>query len=286
MPRVIDAHQHYWKTAAQEQPWRDASHQGLERDFEPEHLDPLLADVGIDATVVMQSVDEPAENDRLAAYATHPTVAGVVSWLPLHDPGAAIAELDRIAIPRHVGVRCLVADDPMDWLGSAQVQELFRNIAARGLAWDVVPITEAQVANVGVLSAAVPELKVVIDHLGRPPIDTLGWQPWATNMAALANLPNTVVKVSIGINVLTAWKAWDAAAVERFVAEMVRLFGPERLMLASNWPVVLLRTDYATAWNDLSSMTLRAVGADVDARALVLGGTAERVYGLDRFAAE
>jgi L-fuconolactonase len=281
---IIDAHQHYWKTAAQVQPWREPHHRGLERDFEPEHLDPLLAEARISGSVVMQSVDEPAENDRLAVYAEHPTVAGIVSWLPVRDPEAALAELARVAMPKHVGVRCLVADDPMDWLAEPAVLDLFRQIADRGLAWDTVPITAAQVTSVQALAAAVPELRVVVDHLGRPPIDTDGWEPWAGNMARLAKLPNVFVKVSVGINVLSAWDAWDAAAVARYIAEVVRLFGPERLMLASNWPVVLLRTDYATAWRDLSTATLGLLASPED-RESVLAGTAVRVYGLERFVA-
>lgn len=284
MTYVIDAHQHYWKTAAQEQPWRGSAHQGLERDFEPEHLDPLLTAAGVQATVVMQSVDEPAENDRLAVYGRHDTVAGVVSWLPVQDPKAALLELDRVTIPKHVGVRCLVADDPMDWLGNPDVVGLFQTIADRGLAWDVVPITAAQVQSVERLAAAVPALRVVIDHLGRPPIDTGGWEPWAGNVARLAALPNVFVKVSVGINVLTAWETWDAAAVEPFITEIVRLFGASRLMLASNWPVVLLRTDYATAWAALSAATLALLDSD-EARDDVLGGTAARVYGVERSAA-
>ncbi|WP_164515390.1 amidohydrolase family protein [Microbacterium sp. 10M-3C3] len=284
MTAIIDAHQHYWKTAAQEQPWREAHHAGLERDFEPEHLDPLLATAGIAGTVVMQSVDEPAENDRLAAYAAHPTVAGVVSWLPVRRPSEAMIELDRLTIPKHVGVRCLVADDPMDWLHDREVLALFQEVAARGLAWDTVPITAAQVANVTALAAAVPDLRVVVDHLGRPPIDTAGWEPWATNMAGLAALPNTFVKVSIGINVLSAWERWDAAAVAPYIAEIVRLFSADRLMLASNWPVVLLRTDYETAWQDLATQAL-ALEPTEHGRRSILGGTATRVYGLERFAA-
>lgn len=281
MTYVIDAHQHYWRTAAQEQPWRGPAHQGLERDFEPEHLDPLLSAAGVRGTVVMQSVDEAAENDRLAVYAQHESVVGVVSWLPVQEPKAALVELGRLKIPKHSGVRCLVADDPMDWLGTADVVSLFQTIADRGLAWDVVPITAAQVRNVQKLAAAVPSLRVVIDHLGRPPIDTGAREPWAGNMARLAALPNVFVKVSIGINVLTAWDRWDAAAVEPFIAEIVGLFGANRLMLASNWPVVLLRADYVTAWTDLSAATLALLDTD-EARNDVLGGTAARVYGVER----
>lgn len=227
----------------------------------------------------MQSVDEPGENDRLAAYALHPSVLGVVSWLPVRFPDEARAELNRIEIPKHVGVRCLVADDPMDWLNTPPVVDLFREIAGRGLAWDIVPITEAQIRNVVKLATAVSDLNVVIDHLGRPPIDVGGWQPWAHNMAELAELPNVSMKVSVGINVLTAWDQWDAGAVAPFVTHVVDLFGPERLMLASNWPVVLLRTDHTTAWTELANAALSQIDSE-EGRQCLLGKTAERVYGL------
>lgn len=283
MPRIIDAHQHYWKTDAQDQPWREAHHDAIAHDFEPEDLLSHLHAAGITGTVVMQSVDEPGENDRLAAYAQHESVLGVVSWLPVREPATASAELARLEIPKQVGVRCLVADDPMDWLGDDAVVELFRDVAERGLAWDVVPITEAQIRNVMRLAETVPALRIVVDHLGRPPIDTGGWQPWADNIAALARSENVSVKVSVGINVLSAWDEWEPEAVRPFIAHVARLFGADRLMLASNWPVVLLRADYGTAWGDLRAALLEEF-PDSAARDAVLGGTAERVYGLDRFA--
>ncbi|MFS0866073.1 amidohydrolase [Microbacterium sp. 179-B 1A2 NHS] len=283
MPRIIDAHQHYWKTAAQDQPWREAHHDAIAHDFAPEDLLPHLSAAGIAGTVVMQSVDEPGENDRLAAYAEDESVLGVVSWLPVRDPAAANAELARLEIPKQVGVRCLVADDPMDWLGDEAVVELFRTIAERGLAWDVVPITQDQIRNVTRLAQAVPTLRIVVDHLGRPPIDTGGWQPWADNIAALAGSENVSVKVSVGINVLSAWEEWDADAVRPFIHHVATLFGPDRVMLASNWPVVLLRAEYATAWGDLRAVLLDEF-PEPAARDAALGGTAERVYGLDRFA--
>lgn len=273
-PRVIDAHQHFWRSAAQQQPWRQPEHHGLERDFEPGDLDAELDRCGIDGTVLIQSVDEPAENDRLARYARHSRVAGVVGWLPLADPAAARAEVQRLDIPRLVGFRCLVADDPLDWLGDAAVIRLFTEIAERGLAWDVVPITRRQVDAVIGLARAVPELKIIVDHLGRPPVDEGGWEPWASQLAELSALPNVAIKISIGIDLLTRWCGWQVDPLRRYVRHVRDCFGPDRMLLASNWPVVLLRADYRTAWSDLAGLF-----DDHDAPA-VRGGNAERWYGL------
>lgn len=276
---IIDAHQHFWKTAAQDQPWRTDAHGALERDFEPDDLVAELDEAGVDATVVMQSVDEPAENERLAAYAAHPRVAGVVGWVPIRDPRAVEAELARVEVPTLRGVRALIADDPLEWLTSPDSLAMFRDLADRGLAWDVVPITSAQIRQVTELARAVPELRMVIDHLGRPPLDTGGWEPWAGNLSELAELPGVAVKVSVGIDALTKWDRWDAGGLDRYIAHICERFGSSRLMLASNWPVVLLRASYGQAWRDLGRLVARHL-PDPAQQAEVAGGTADRWYGL------
>jgi L-fuconolactonase len=276
---VIDAHHHFWKTAAQEQPWRTRSHAALERDFEPADLDPELDAAGVDATVVMQSVDEAAENMRLAEYAQHERVAGVVAWLPIGEPRSALAMLEALEIEKLVGVRCLIADDPLEWLTSPDSLALYREVARRGLAWDVVPITAEQTRQVIRLAELVPELRVVVDHLGRPPVDTLGWEPWASNLAELATNPGVAVKMSVGIDALTKWSAWNAPDLARYSDHVAECFGGRRLLLASNWPVVLLRASYATAWTDLRALVAR-VFTEPDDQARIGGGNAAEWYGI------
>ncbi|MFI6344227.1 amidohydrolase family protein [Streptomyces sp. NPDC050560] len=279
----IDSHQHFWRTAAQEQPWRHAEHTALARDFTPADLVTELDASGVGASVLVQSVDEPEENTRLAGYGAHPRVAGVVAWLPLKDPAAARTALDQLAVPKLAGVRCLVADDPLGRLTGRESLALFAELARRSLVWDVVPVTAEQTRQVVRLAEAVPGLRVTVDHLGRPPVESGAWEPWASHMRRLAACPNVAVKVSVGIDALSAWDAWDAGALERYVRFTAEHFGPDRMMLASNWPVVLLRAGYGRAWGDLAAL-VAAVCPDEAARAAVLGGTASRWYGLDRHA--
>ena len=243
---IVDAHQHYGP---------DTPVAGT---FEPADLRGELRAAGVDATVLVQATDSPAENRRLAAYAAvEPTVAGVVAWLP-----PALAEL-----PDAVGVRRLVGREPLDWLDPA----LFAEIAERGLAWDIVAVTAEQVRAVCALADAVPGLRIVVDHLARPPLEGGPWEPWEERVRELARRPNVAMKVSVGIDALNVWE-WDARALARPVAHALECFGPERLMLASNWPVVLLRCEYGRAWRDLAA----ACGEDE----AVLGATAVRWYRL------
>lgn len=277
---TVDSHHHYWRVAAQEQSWRTPAHEAIARDYLPADLRPELEHSGVDATVLVQSVDSSTENDRLAVYAQRTArVAGVVGWLPLHDPAAARAELDRAWTPSWSGVRCLVGRRPLDWLRDPATVRLFADLVARDLAWDIVPVTAGQVAAVLELAHAVPELRIVIDHLARPPVDSGGWEPWATQLAELARCPGTALKVSVGIDVLTAWPAWTPTALEPYVGWALEQFGPHRLMLASNWPVVLLRAGYRQAWDGLTA-AVRAHGVAGAELAAVLGATATRWYGL------
>ncbi|TDU84267.1 L-fuconolactonase [Kribbella voronezhensis] len=274
---VIDAHHHFWRVAAQEQPWRNDRHGSIARDYTPDDLRPELIAAGVDSTVLIQSVDEPAENDRLAAYAAEaPFVAAVVGWLPLSDPAAARAELERLDSPVLRGVRCLVGRDPLDWLTEPDSVALFKELATAGLSWDVVPVTAAQTAAVVALAHAVPELRIVVDHLGRPPIDSGGWEPWAGQLRQLSECPGIALKVSLGIDLLSAVPAWPSD-LDRYLRWAVDCFGAQRLMLASNWPVVLLRADYQHAWNSLREVVERALD-DPNELAAVLGGTAAHYY--------
>jgi L-fuconolactonase len=195
-----------------------------------------------EASVLVQAEDMAAENERLAAWAPH--VAGVVAWT---GPRPHIAGL--------VGVRCLAERERLRF--------------EPGLALDVVPVSEAHVRAVCALADAHPDLRIVVDHLARPPLAGGDWAGWEAGVRALAARPNVAMKVSVGIAVLDDW-VWDAAALERPVAHAVACFGPERLMLASNWPVILRRATYVTAWSDLAAV------CGHDPR--ILGGTASAWY--------
>lgn len=283
---VVDAHHHFWTYGeADQSAWRTAAHGAIARDYGPADLAPELAAAGVDLTVLMQSVDEPAENDRLAAWAQQTDhVRGVVAWLPVLDPAAARAELARADTTSWRGVRTLVGRNPLVDLADPGVVQLFRELAERGLVWDVVPITADQVRAVAGLARAVPQLRVVVDHLARPPLDTDGWEPWVSHVAALAELPGVALKVSVGVDALTAWGAWHTEVLPRYVAHVLDAFGADRLLLASNWPVVLLRASYAQAWVDLREAVARAL-ADGDSQhehalAQVCGGNAVRWYSL------
>ncbi|SMH48992.1 L-fuconolactonase [Rathayibacter oskolensis] len=286
---VIDAHHHLWPASAiADQGWRPDDDANLRRAFEGEEFRALRSDAGVDGSVLMQSVDAADENERLLAYAAADSgIAGVVAWLPLNEPVAARRHLEELSLraedrgvaERLAGVRCLIGRGDLDWLLSPESLALFREIAARGLAWDVVPITPQQRASVAKLQRALPELRIVVDHLAAPPVDGR-WEAWAAAIGELAAGEQVAIKLSVGVAVLDALPSWDVAFVRRAFELALDAFGPDRAMVGSNWPVVELRAPYATAWRDQVGVLEALVsGSDLDR---VLGGTATQWYRLER----
>ncbi|MGH7922764.1 MAG: amidohydrolase family protein, partial [Candidatus Dormibacteraceae bacterium] len=176
---------------------------------------------------------------------------------------------DRLA-----GIRVeLYAHEP-DWLARPEVLQGLRALARAGLAYDV--LAGARELSAAVQAArAVPELSVVIDHLGEPDLARGEDERWAASMAALGALPNVWCKVSGGFG--AALGSGRPNAVAPFVAGVREWFGDGRLVFGSDWPVCTLTAPYddvLAGWRGLLS-DLRP--ADREA---TFGGNARRVYRL------
>jgi L-fuconolactonase len=95
-------------------------------------------------------------------------------------------------------------------------------------------------------------------------------------MAEAAKHENVSVKLSAGLDIVLRWR-WSTDAIRRYADHVLEEFGPDRVMAASNWPVVLLGGSYQEVWRGITDLLS---GLSADERAAVLGGTAERVYRL------
>jgi len=280
-PPVVDAHQHFWDPADAEYPWMTADLAVIRRRFGPEDLRPLLAECGVDRTVLVQtrsSLDETREFLGIAARTEF--VAGVVGWVDLTDSRVATTLRELQAMPaggrRLVGIRHQVHDeaDP-DWLLRADVRRGLEAIQAAGLAYDLL-VRPRELPAALRTARAFPEMRLVIDHMAKPPIRTGEIHAWAEAMGPFSELGNVYCKLS-GMVTEADWGAWRPEDLRPYVRRVVEWFGEDRLLFGSDWPVCLLAGSYAEVLGAL----LVALGAlSPGARAKILGTNAVRCYRL------
>jgi L-fuconolactonase len=308
---VIDAHHHLWDLAAREHRWlmggqawaSDDELAKLRRSFTLADLAPLAASAGITGTVVIQTVAEPWETPDLLALAvgrdpyqseekpmgsaeadgpqlTPPggLLAGVVGWTDLTTPAVADAVAGLRELPGGEflrGIRHpLLAEEDPDWLARPAVLRGLQALAEAGLSFDIIALPHQLPAAV-TAAQSVPELTMVLDHLGGPPVgpgQDVEDGPWAAAIRRLAALANVTCKLS-GAHTTPA----DASDLEPCYQAVLAAFGPDRLMFGSDWPVSTLAASYAQVCAMYQNLTAQLSPAERDA---VFDGTARRVYRL------
>jgi L-fuconolactonase len=175
-----------------------------------------------------------------------------------------------------VGIRHQVEDEPdPEWLLRADVRRGLQAVAAAGLAYDLL-LLPGHLPVARRVAEEMPGLRLVLDHGAKPPIADGGWEPWSSDLAALARHESVRCKLS-GLVTEAPWASWRSAGVERYAARLLECFGPERLMFGSDWPVCTLAASYAEVL-DLAHATLDALSASE--LVAVLGGNARRIYSL------
>lgn len=281
---VIDAHQHTWNLTSGRYRWPNASIPSLNRSFSAAEGAAELAEHGIVGSVLVQVADDDDDTAAmLAAAAAQPKVLGVVGWVGLDDPRRADERLETLgADPAFVGVRALTHTyaDP-HWLLRPEVAEGLGAVARHGLPYDLVTSDPDGLRVLPRMGETHPSLSIVIDHLGKPPVggssaEVARWRYLLTEAAAN---PMVTAKIS-GLHAVGVDPSkWRTSDIRPFVDSAVDLFGPSRLMYAGDWPVCNLAGGYGRWWHAVSS-TLS--GLPASERAMILGGTAERVYRLDR----
>jgi len=275
----IDAHQHYWQPARGDYDWMPKDDPVLARAYGPADLAPHLAAHGIGGTVLVQAaatVDETEYMLGIADATDH--VRAVVGWVDFERPEAR-ATLRRLARhPKFRGVRPMIQDIPDDdWMLRDDVQRGFRAVAELGLTFDALGFPR-HLANFLTLFRRHPDLRVVVDHCMKPQIrdpDPAAFRAWADGIARIAGETGAFCKFSALVT--EARPEWTVADLAPYAGHILAVFGPERVMWGSDWPVCRLRAEYGV-WR-AAAETLTA-GLAPAARARVFGGTAAAFYRL------
>jgi L-fuconolactonase len=281
---VIDAHLHLWDTRRLHYEWlQRPENAAINRTYRFEDFRSRAAEVGVDRAVLVQADDSAADTEAMFEVASaHPEIAGVVAWVPLDRPDEAAVQLDRLqARPGLAGIRNLIHDQPdPDWLLRPAVGAALALLEQRGVPFDVISVLPRHLSHVPVLSERYPALRMVLDHLSHPPLGGEDPGPWRTLITAAARNPLVYAKISGLYPPDPAWSAEDIRGVVEFAFE---LFGPDRLMFGSDWPVAELGGGYVKVRTELMKIFDQLNPRERDA---VLAGSATRFYALGALAGQ
>jgi predicted TIM-barrel fold metal-dependent hydrolase len=291
---VVDAHHHIWRQAdlpwllGPMQPRIFGPYEPIRRDYPIEEYRDDIADAGIEKSVYVQANWPP---DR---------AVDEVAWVQ--------GEADRTGFPHAiVGYADFCDADVRDVLKAQRVYPLLRGIRMQlhwhenpqfrfaassavmndatfrrnfGLLADQELIFElqlftGQMRDGAAFAAAFPDVPMILAHCGMPEdLSAEGWRAWTEGMTLLAAEPNVFVKLS-GLG--TFIHALDPDHIARAVRDTIRLFGADRCLFGSNFPIEKLWTDYADL---LSAYQVAVADLSEAEQQAIFNRTATRLYRL------
>jgi L-fuconolactonase len=280
MSEMIDAHHHLWQLS---QPfdyrWLDApALSAIRRDYLPVDLKPHLQKTGVASTIVVQTQHDLRENLWALALADqNPFIAGVVGWVDLTSPDCERQLLEMKSQAKFVGVRHVTQDEPDDdFIVRDDVMRGLGVLEKHGVPFDLL-FHVKHLEHAATLAARFPNLPMVIDHLAKPHIKNHAIDDWEPAFRRAGRYPNILCKLS-GMVTEADWGSWTADDLKPYVQVALDVFGPDRLMFGSDWPVCELAATYEEVYQALGE----ALGPISESeRAKIFGGTAARFYGLD-----
>jgi len=247
MTVCIDAHQHYWLLNSGHGDWPSPELPTIYKDFTPGDLTEHLRECGIDGTIAVQSNPHLGDTYFLLELADeHDGILGVVGWVDLTSPDAA-QEISRLARhPKFKGVRAMLQGLPANnWIADDKIQAAIDALMAHDLSLDVLVLPK-HLNGVVAFAKRNHRLRIVIDHGGKPDIAHRQTEPWLNDIQRLAALPNVYCKLS---GLLTEAAPGDKVeALQPYMDTILEVFGAQRVMWGSDWPVVNLASSYNEWW--------------------------------------
>jgi L-fuconolactonase len=273
----IDAHQHFWKYSPAAYDWIGEEMTVLKRDFMPGDLLPLLAANGFDGAIAVQACQTVEETQWLLELAKQSDfIKGVVGWVDLCAPDLP-ATLEALANqPRFVGVRHIVQGEPDDqFMLCNDFQRGIASLAGFGLTYDLLLYPRHLPVAVKLVQRF-PQQPFVLDHIAKPVIAHGLLEPWAHYIGELSKHENVCCKLS-GMVTEANWKQWKSEDFRPYLDVVFEAFGPNRLMIGSDWPVCTVSATYAETIAIVNDYIHELAPAQQDQ---ILGANCASFYGL------
>lgn len=271
----IDAHQHFWCYNANRDRWITDEMAALKKDFLPEQLIPELRASDFQGCIAVQTDQSEAETRFLLDLAgQHEEIQGVVGWVDLCASNVAERLQWFAQFPKLSGVRHIAQAEPNGFLLREDFLRGIECLREFGFTYDVL-VYERQLPSVIELASRFPDQLFVLDHIAKPAVRERRYLPWARFIKVLAENPNVYCKIS-GLVTEADWKQWRPAEFNPYLDLVFEVFGVERLMFGSDWPVCLLAAGYTRVVELIADYTRHLPAAE---REKIFGLNAAHFYG-------
>lgn len=265
--QVIDPHVHYWSLKENNQPWLADPQPNLLGDYSPmahdhlpENLEQASDGIEVLATVHVEAdATDPIAETRwlsdLMEKEERLAPSALVVGVDLSQDDAEAVLDEHMSLSTHVrGVRQIlnVHTNPLfDYVGRHYMRERlwkghFALLADRNLSFDL-QIYPSQMAEAATLARQHADTQFVLNHAGMY-VDRMtlaGWQEWRDGLHLLGHCPNVSIKLS-GFGMLD--HHWTPGSIRPLIWEAIDVFGVERALFASNFPVDGLYASYTQLW--------------------------------------
>lgn len=270
----IDAHQHFWNYSPDEYGWIDDRMQALRRNFTPADLERELELAHVQATIAVQARQTLEETSWLLELAAHSKfIQGVVGWVPI----AAKDFTENLEAfqqnPKFKGLRHVVQGEADGFLDGAEFNRGIDAMRNTGLVYELL-IVARQLAESTRFISRHPDQIFVLDHIAKPGIASNQFAAWDSEIRALASHENVFCKLS-GMVTEADWRRWTSEDLRPYFETVLDAFGPSRLMVASDWPVLTLACSYKCWWETVEAWI---APLSLSERAEIEGGVAAEVY--------
>ena len=273
---MIYTHVHFWQYDEVRDSWIDDSMEVIRKDFLPSDIEELLVSNSVEGIVAVQADQSLTETRFLLDFAeNNPKILGVVGWIDFLSDNFEEQLHTFRKYSKLKGWRHIVQAEPEGFLAYPQFVDNIRKLKAYNHTYDIL-VYYSQMGEAIEFAEKLPEQKLVLDHMGKPDLKTPEIVLWKKNIAALAKAKNVYCKLS-GLVTEAEKGNWTKETLEPYLDVIFEHFGTSRIMFGSDWPVMLLNTNY-TEWIQLVKDYIQKFSKEEQHQ--ILSGNAADFYNL------
>jgi len=276
---VLDTHHHLWSYSREEYGWIPEGSPLAQNQLLPE-LEAATSSAQVTGTIAVQARQIIQESDDLLSLAgDSDLIRGTVGWVPLIDPNVA-SDLERLALnPKFNGVRHVLQEEADEYFLRDDFHRGLAELPKHDLRYDLLLFQRQLPVGIQLVDRQ-PELGIIVDHIAKPEARNGRIEDdWRRGMRELSKRNNILgVKFSGLVTEFNHNPDIDPATIRAYFEETLEIFGSDRVMFGTDWPVCLLRIDEYRDWAETVLNLVSSLSSDEQLEILQTNG--ERAYQL------